>query len=157
MELIEKFTSFDRTMLLLKMQIVDSLEFARNTCPPCATPEDLWNYLKPRLHFEDDPEGIEDFQSMQTLFLRKGYGDCDCFTITTVACLIVNNFDNIYVDLVGVSKKYPSHIYCDVMFQGQRCVLDFTNPRYNMERNKNPKGEIYKYRQRLPVRWKNWF
>lgn len=159
MELLEKFQNFDRTILLFKMQVVDSLKFAEHTMSKLNinNPEDLWKYLKPRLHFKDDEPGFEDFQSMQTLFLKKGRGDCDCFAITTTACCVVLQWEEFYVDLVGVNNRNATHIYNDVVFNGNRQVLDFTNPRFNMERNKNPKGQVYKYRQRLRVGWKNWF
>lgn len=155
MVLLEKYTTLNRVLFLLKIQVVDSLAFAEKTCPRFDTPKQLWDWLKPRLHFEDDELGYEDLQSMQTLFLRRGRGDCDCFVITTIACMIVNGFDNIYVDLAGYSKKNPTHIYTDIIVNGQKIVMDFTNPKYNMERTHGPKGR-YKYRQRLPVKWRNW-
>lgn len=156
MILLEKYTTLDRVLELLKLQVVDSLDFASRTCPKTNNPEEIWRWLKPKLHFKDDAPGEEHLQSMQTLFKMGGRGDCDCFVITTLACLIVNNFDGIYIDLVGYDKKGARHIYTDLERNGRRIVLDFTNPHYNMERKRGPLGE-YKYRQRIPVRWRNWF
>lgn len=155
MEYLEKYESLDRTIELMKFQVVDSLEFANQVCPKVSTPKELWDWLKPKLHFKDDEAGYEDLQSMQTLFLKKGMGDCDCFVITTLACLIVNNFQNIAICLAGYDKRGATHIYSQVEFNGSRVVLDFTNPNFNQERNSGPKGK-YKYRQIVSVRWENW-
>lgn len=155
MKYLEKYTSLNRTLELLKLQVIDSLPFAAEVCPRITRPDVLWYWLKPKLEFQDDEYGYEDLQSMETLFRNHGRGDCDCFVITTLACLIVNGFDDIAIDLAGYNKKNATHIYAEVRYKGERIVLDFTNPRYNMERKEGPKGK-YNYRQIIPVKWRNW-
>jgi hypothetical protein len=87
---------------------------------------------------------------MQTLFKNKGKGDCDCFVIAGLACLIVNEFPDIRIALVGRERKAPVHIYIVIYENGERYVFDLTNPRFNQER------PTYNYIQEIPVRWQNW-
>lgn len=142
-------TSFDQVMAYFKIQVVDSLPFAFRVVPVFDHPEDLFYWLKDRTKYRNDPKGVEFFQTLQTLFKNGGCGDCDCFTIATVACMVKNGWKDFNVVLVGRSKSYPVHIYTDIVWAGRRYVLDLTNPRFNMER-------FYPYRQRVPVRWWNW-
>lgn len=157
MKHLEKYTTLRRVLELMKLQVADSLQYATDHSPTLTTPKEVWDWLKPQLHFEDDEKGFEDLKSMETLMERdKGYGDCDCFVVTTLAVLIVNNFSDIAIVMVGATKTAPTHIYSQVTFNGQRIILDFTNPKYNMERTSGRRGR-YKYRQIVPVRWQNWF
>jgi len=149
MKLLKPYEDINETMRYVKVQIVDSIPFALKTCPEFDSPRELFYWLKDQVEYQEDPPGYELLQTMQTLF-RTGYGDCDCFTIAAVACMIANNWDNISIDLVGRSKLAPVHIYSDIIWQGERCVLDLTNFDYDQER------DGYKYIQRLPVNWRQW-
>lgn len=142
-------------MHYLKVQIKDSIPFAYRYCPTFDNPQQLWNWLKPKLKYKNDPATRELFQTFQTLMKNGGRGDCDCFTIAATACMIVQGWDGIYVDLVGYDKEMPVHIYNDIIFDGKRNVLDFTNPSFDTERTHGRKGK-YKYRQRLYVDWNKW-
>lgn len=151
----EPYKDLNHTLRMMKVQIIDSIPFANRVCPDLRDPRELDAWLRPHLQFKNDPKGVEYLQTMQTLFKRKGRGDCDCFVITTLACAIVNGWDDLYIDLVGYDKRAPVHIYTDITWNGKRCILDFTNPRYDQER-KSGKFGPYKYRQRVPVRWREW-
>lgn len=150
MKLLKPYKDITDTMLHLKLQIVDSIDTAMAICPKVDNPEQLFAWLKNRVRFENDAPGVEHLRSMQSLIKNNWRGDCDCFTITSVACMIAQNWDGIFIDLVGRSRAYPVHIYSDIVWKGQRQVFDLTNPSFNFER------PGYKYRQRLPVRWKSW-
>jgi hypothetical protein len=150
MILKKPYKDISETMIYLKVQIVESIDFALDVCPKFDTPEKLWFWLKNKLTFESDAPGVEHLRTMQSLARNGWRGDCDCFTITTVACMIVQGWDNINIDLVGRSRSHPVHIYTDIVWNGKRKVLDFTNPSFNFERSG------YAYRQRLPVRWRSW-
>jgi predicted transglutaminase-like cysteine proteinase len=78
-----------------------------------------------------------------------GAGDCDCFTISTIALLISQGWKNIKIILVGRSEGAPVHIYTVIYWKGKRKVLDLTNKKYNQERK-------YPLIQELPVNWQNW-
>jgi hypothetical protein len=140
---------------MMKVQVIDSIPFANRVCPDLRDPRELDAWLRPQLKFKNDPKGVEYLQTMQTLFKQRGQGDCDCFVITTLACAIVNGWDDLHINLVGYDKKAPVHIYTDITWNGKRCILDFTNPRYDQER-KHGKFGAYKFRQRVPVRWREW-
>lgn len=149
------YVSLNHTLRMMKLQVIDSMPFAERVCPQFNSPEELYAWLKPKTNFQNDPRGVELLQTMQTLFMRKGRGDCDCFVITTIACMIVNGWDDVYIDLVGYDLTAPVHIYTDIIWDGRRNVLDFTNPKFNQERKRGKFGE-YRYRQRVPVRWRQW-
>lgn len=144
-----KYRDIDHTMKQLRRQVVDSYDFAYATCPEFDSLEDLFYWLKSQVIYKNDPPGIEFLQTMQTLYSdnkynRSGEGDCDCFVITTLACLKVNGWNKIFIILVGRNKRKPAHIYTGVAENGQIRYLDLTNPYYNTERK-------YKYKQILPI------
>lgn len=149
------YKSLSHTLQMIKRQVIDSLPYARRIVPNFQNPEQLYKWLKPKLHFKDDPKGVEYLQTMQTLMRNGGQGDCDCFVITVCACVIVQGWDNLYIDLTGYDRKGAVHIYNDLIWKGERVVLDFTNGYYNHERESGTYGK-YKFRQRVPVRYQNW-
>lgn len=149
------YQDLNHTLSMMKRQVIDSIAFANRVVPDFKNPRELDAWLRPKLHFKLDPNGVEYLQTMQTLFREGGQGDCDCFVITTLACMIVNGWDDVYINLVGYDKRAPVHIYTDITWNGKRCVLDFTNGRYDHERTTGKYGK-YKYRQRIPVRWREW-
>lgn len=154
MILTKKYEGIDDTMKHIKMQIVDSIPYALRVTPKFNSPEELFYWLKERVVYKNDFKNIELLQSMQTLFCNNahgtpGAGDCDCFTIASVACMIAQDWENIYIDLVGRQKSHPVHIYSDIIWNGKRRVLDLTNREFNLERP-------YPYRQRILIDWRKW-
>lgn len=80
-------------------------------------PEQIFNHLKSRVHYKEDPQGIELLQSMYSLFEdnywgKPGTGDCDCFTIASCSVLLVCGYKTGYT-LYGNGKQ-PTHIAADV-------------------------------------------
>jgi hypothetical protein len=160
MNLIKPYRNINDTLRGFKRQVIDSIPYAYQTVPEFNDPRELWTWLKPQLHFINDndsrvpgPKKRELLQTMQTLMAYDGEGDCDCFVITTLACCIVNGWDGLRIVLVGRDKRAPVHIYTAIYWKGKRIILDFTNQGYNFERPGTPP---YKFRQEIPVRWKNW-
>lgn len=151
MKKVLDYKDINQVLTGIKVQIIDSLPFAESVCPKFETLRELWDWLAPQLHFKSDPKGREYLQTMQTLFKNDGQGDCDCFVITTIACLIVNGFPDVYICLTGRQKSHPVHIYVVVYENGDRTVLDFTNRgHFNYERDN------YKYIQEIAVNWQKW-
>jgi hypothetical protein len=148
MKLKKQYIDINDTLKCIKIQILDSIKFAKKNCPVFGNPEQLFYWLKENTNYKNDPKGIELLQTMQTMFARNGEGDCDCFVITSGACFIINGWDFDIV-LVGRDKRNPVHIYTRVYFNGDTFIFDLTNPKYNMERP-------YKYVQDIPVNWENW-
>jgi hypothetical protein len=152
--LTKQYKDINDTMKHLKVQIIDSIDYALKVTPKFKNPEELFYWLKKRTVYKNDFKNVELLQTMPTMFERNchnisGAGDCDCFTITTVACMIAQNWDNIYIDLVGREKSNPVHIYSDIVWKGKRQVLDLTNKQFNFERP-------YPYRQRILIEWRKW-
>jgi hypothetical protein len=149
MKLKKEYTDIIDTMHYIKVQIKDSIPYARRKCPKFKTPEDLFYWLKDNTYYKNDPQNIELLQSMQTLFEDnyhdiKGAGDCDCFVITSCACFIRNGW-KFKICLVGREKKAPVHIYTLVNFKGKEIPFDLTNAHYGEERP-------YKYIQEIPIK-----
>lgn len=142
------YQSLEHTLKALKVQVADSLDFASNFIPSdIQSPGELFDYLKPYLHYRNDPKKVELLQSFQTLMNRGGKGDCDCFTIAGLASCVVCDFKPLYVALAGNSIFLPTHIYLEAYDLEDRkiCALDFTNQEYDFERP-------YKFKQRLLFR-----
>lgn len=138
----------------IKTQIIDGVNYGM-TCPRFNDPRELWDWLKARITYENDPKDRELLQCLPTLLTEAnehgtpGLGDCDCFSIAAVTLMICQNWDGINIVLAGRSKKAPVHIYTEIIWNGEPIILDFTNKKYNYER-------YYPYTQRLPVGWRNW-
>jgi hypothetical protein len=138
----------------VKIQIKDSIPFAVAHVPKFRKPSELWHWLKSKYTFKNDKPGVEQLQTMQTMFGKKnvhgipGTGDCDCITITAVASMLAQGWENIAVVIAGRKKTHPVHIYCVIYWKGERQVMDLTNRKFNFER------AGYNYYQELPVGFK---
>jgi len=143
-----KYRGINQTLEAIREQILDSYDYCAGNFS-ARTPEGLFKLIKANVTYHDDPKGVELLQSSQTLFEDnyhgvRGAGDCDCFTITALASLMVNGFTDNEIVLAGKSSRQPSHIYCRTWYNGEWYVLDLTEPFFNKERN-------YKYRQTIRV------
>ena len=139
MQLKEKYTTLQRTLDCMQTQIEESLSFARNFVPRGETPRSLFSLLKQHTTYRNDPPGVELLQSMPTLMHRNFYGipgagDCDCFTITTVACCKVENIP-VRIVIVGNTEKNPTHVYCEVMDGGRWTAFDLCSPFMAKQKN----------------------
>jgi hypothetical protein len=155
MKLKKKYVNLDDTLFHLKLQVKHSIPFARVVVPKFSHPRELFDWLKKRVRYKNDPPGTELLQEMGTLLRgdywgTPGMGDCDCFTIATIASAIVNGWEDISIVLVGREKSHPVHIYTVIYWDGKRYVLDLTNQYFDQER------DSYRYKQEVPVNWKIW-
>lgn len=151
MILLKEYEDLSDVLIHIKKQVIDSLDYASDVLPSFRDPSELFYYLKDRTVYLSDPTTIELLMTMQTLMEGTrtgipGAGDCDDFTITGLACCIVNGWLKNKIVLVGRDRKAPVHIYFTTNYQGVDYVFDLTNPEFNHERNS------YKFRQYLEFR-----
>lgn len=131
-----RYPGFFATMCFMKIQILQSLDYADQFLPSKISPEDLFYLLKSNITYVPDPPKTELFQTMQTMFEDnfhgiRGGGDCDDFVITQCSCCIVRNIPCDIV-LAGRSKRQPVHIYT---LQGNSMKpADLTETYYGEER-----------------------
>lgn len=149
MVLKEKYTTLQRTLDGMQVQIQDSLSYARNFVPRGETPRSLFTLLKQHTTYRHDPPGVELLQSMPTLMHNNFYGipgagDCDCFTITAVACCVVENIP-VRIVIVGNTANTPTHVYCEVLDGGRYVAFDLVNEFYGETKK-------YKYLYRIKVK-----
>lgn len=157
MQSLEKYSTINRTMEAICDQVEEGYNYALEHCPKFENPEQLFNWLKSVTTYKRDPNGYEFIQSMPTLFREvthstgevypSGYGDCDCFTVTSLTCMKVQGekWQDCGIVLVGRQKRNPVHIYSYINFEGELYIFDLTNQYINHERSD------YKFRQFLPV------
>jgi len=137
----EKYTDINRVCQVIRLQIIDSIPYAYENCPQFDNPGQLFKWLRNNTRYKSDPEGYEFIQSMPTLFSNfkhktgkvygVGQGDCDCFTVTSIACMYVQGEDwikNFGFVLAGRSKKAPVHIYSYINYDGKYHIFDLTQP-----------------------------
>jgi len=144
----EKYRGINQTMLAIREQILDSYDYCANNFV-ANSPESLFKLIKANVIYKNDPPGVELLQTSETLFENnfhgvRGAGDCDCFTITAIAALMVNGFTENEIILAGKSKRQPSHIYCRTFWNNRWYILDLTEPFFNKERN-------YPYKQSIRI------
>jgi len=139
------YKSLNDTLKALKVQVIDSLDYAGNNIPAFNNPEELFYYLKDRTKFKHDPKNVEYLQTLQTLFEEhNGKGDCDCFVIAVLACCLVQGagWKNLIVTLAGRDKIAPVHIWSGINWQGNYYAMDLTQTDFDSERK-------YPYTQNL--------
>jgi len=109
------------------------------------TPNALFEFLKMQVIYKDDPKNIELIQSMGTLFENnyhkiKGAGDCDCFTVTAMACLIYLGYSTGF--LLYYNGTHPTHIAaCYEKENGEIVPFDLTAGYC---------GELRRYKEVIP-------
>lgn len=140
-----KYQDINQVMKAMREQIIDSLQYCIDELPQFNNPVELFEFCKLVTTYTKDPYGTELLQSVPTLFDnnwhgRSGAGDCDCFTILTIALCKAQGWNDNYIVLVGRKKIAPVHVYSAVRHGGKLYTLDLTNPYPDIERD-------YKYRQ----------
>jgi hypothetical protein len=134
------YPGLSQSLKYLKIQILDSLPFANQFVPKFNDPKALFYWLKAHTTYINDPTGIELFQTMPRMFGInnfhgiKGAGDCDCFTIATIAAALSQNWNDLGIVLVGRSPLNAVHIYTYIIFDGQKYYLDLTNKDFDYQR-----------------------
>ena len=141
------YKNLTQVMKFVKIQILESVPFACEVCPDFSPehPEKLFDWLKSWVKYLNDPKGVELLQTMQTMYNRGGYGDCDCFTITTVACMYACGYRHIDVILVGRKPNNAVHIYTQCVINGERYTFDLTNRYFDTER-KYPYKQVLRFK-----------
>jgi hypothetical protein len=145
-EFKRKYKDLPETLKFIRLQVLQSLKFADETLPNFQHPAELYRYLKDRTTYKNDPPGVELLQTMPTLINgdywgTPGAGDCDCFTITTLACCDVLGWKAWY-KLAGRSLVAPVHIWGGVDWKGEQIALDLTEKQVGAER-------VYKFVQKI--------
>lgn len=145
-----QYKNLNHALQLFRGQVSDSLNYAKHDVPPLDSPEKIFDWLKLRTKYKNDPKNTELFQTLPTLLENNfhgitGAGDCDCFTIAALATLLANGFYDCGICLVGRNRFTPVHIYAYVIVDGQKTYLDLTNKYYNQTR-------FYPYIQDIPFK-----
>jgi hypothetical protein len=151
--MVEKmpYQNLDHALRLFRKQVMEGVPYAQQELPRFTSPEQIFNWLKLRTTYKNDPKGTELFQTLPTLLDDNyhgltGSGDCDCFTIAALSILLANGFTDSGIVLVGRKSWQPVHIYAYVVDDGgQKKYLDLTNKVYNYERP-------YPYKQHIPFK-----
>lgn len=155
MKKVYNYVSLEDTIRQIKKQAIDSIPYCYElTALPFNTlaPDELFYYLKGLTTYKKDPPNVELLQSAQTLFEHNkhglpGYGDCDCFTILSLACLHCIGENNLLLILAGNTVN-PSHVYAGFIDKSNKLkIFDLCQDVYNKEKK-------YKYYQYLPVKLK---
>ena len=138
-----KYISLANVIAAMLYQISVSIPYAKRNFKTNLSNEQLFYMLKSLITYKKDPHKNELLQSVKTfcegLYWGKPYmGDCDCFTIFSIAIFIANNRKNWAIVLVGNEPNSPRHVYA--MIDGKS--FDLTNDSFNVERP-------YKYKQVL--------
>lgn len=148
MKLRKPYKDINDTLRHIRLQVMESIPFAEEVCPQFDTPGDLFRWMKDRVVYRLDPEGVELVQTMQTMWNgdywgTPGAGDCDCFTVATLACCYIQDWKGpLWIKLAGRTRQGPVHIWSGLQWQGHEYALDLTNRQPAQERP-------YKYVQRL--------
>lgn len=145
-EFKRKYKDINDTLRHIRLQVLQSMPYIRETSPGFNHPADLYRYLKDRTTYKNDPRGVELLQRADTLLNgdywgTPGAGDCDCFTICALAFCNYEGWP-MWIKLAGRDKAGPVHIWSGVKFNGQDIALDLTEKQIGQERT-------YPYVQKL--------
>lgn len=141
-----KYKDINDTLQHIRLQVYQSIPYAAQVVPEFLHPVDLFRWMKDRTQYKNDPHDTELLQTMKTLFEGNywgipGAGDCDCFTIATLAACQVQGWP-CWVKIAGRDKIAPVHIWAGVNWNGQDIPLDMTEKQPGRER-------VYKYVQKI--------
>lgn len=147
LELIVEDTNLKQVLGYLVQQANISVPYCAERWGTQNTVNDIWNIGRRYLVYHSDDEEIEQIQSVGTLFEdnihgASGHGDCDCFTVFTLAMLMANwdacNIDGCAIVLQGNKRSVPSHILVAVYPNSKEHIfIDFTEPNLNQVRKYN--------------------
>lgn len=141
-----KYKDINDTLRHIRLQVLQSIPYATAEVPDFHSPDQLYRWLKNRTVYKNDPKGVELLQTMPTLINgdywgTPGAGDCDCFSITTLACCQVLGW-KMWLKLAGRDRDTPVHIWTGVTIKGEDIAMDLTEPTIGRERP-------YKYVQKI--------
>jgi hypothetical protein len=133
------YQDINETLKGLHIQVVDSLDWCAYNLPDYKNPRQMYYDLLPRIKYKNDPPGVELIQSVPTLFENNywgvsGMGDCDCFSVLTLAVGCVHKWKQRVV-LCGRSHDAPVHIFSQVYWEGKWRTLDLTARLYDTHRH----------------------
>jgi hypothetical protein len=149
MILLKSYESLEDVLKYIKLQIIESIPYAKSTLPRFTNPMELFYYLHDRVTYMSDPVTIELIMTMKTMMEGTrtgvpGAGDCDDFTITAAASLYAQGWEKMEIVLAGRTKAAPVHIYLRIRHDYDWYVFDLTEPEFNLERK-------YAYYQNLEL------
>lgn len=141
-----RYKSLTDTIIQIKNQAVESIPFCYEITEGISSPEQLFYFLKTLVTYKNDPPGIELVHTVESLFEKNfhgepGSGDCDDFTVLSLACLYTLGITP-FIVLSGNQKDHPTHIYVTFLKDGNYFVFDLTQTYFNQERK-------YKFNQIL--------
>jgi hypothetical protein len=143
------YQNIAHTIDMMQRQIEESLDYAEDFTPRNTTPKELFWIMRNNLTYKNDPPGVELLQSFPSMMEdnfhgKPGAGDCDCFTIAAVACCKAAGIPCRIV-IVGNSAIAPSHVYAEVLDNGQWMPFDLVNAYYGETKDYNYKKIINVY------------
>ncbi len=138
------YQDINETLKGLHIQVCDSLDYCAQNFE-YKNPRQMYYDLLPKIKYKNDPPGTELIQSVPTLFERNywgtsGMGDCDCFSVLTLAVGAVNKWKQRIV-LCGREYSAPVHIFTQVFWNGSWRTVDLTARLYDTHR----KYPLYQY------------
>lgn len=146
-EFKRKYKDLNDTLFWLVQQAVESTPYCEKRWGTNNSLLDIWRIGKANLIYKKDAEGIEQIQSVGTLFENNihnvsGAGDCDCFTVFTIAMALSSGYNvrEINIVLQGRKKNQAVHIFTEI--DGK--LMDFTENFFNTKRK-------YNYIQFVPI------
>lgn len=115
--------------------------------------DSMFQSLKSKVNYTDDPRGVELIQRPRTLFSRlnelgaPGNGDCDDFTTAAVCAAMAYNYP-VRVVLAGRSIKNPVHVYAEIYDESLKHwrKFDLTAPDVDTVRK-------YPYLERIEIKY----
>jgi len=144
------YKSLNHALRLLREQILEGLQYAADECPKFNTPEEIFDWLKLRTTYKNDPPGIELFMTLPSFMDQKnnywkqsGAGDCDDFSIAALTLALASGFFDSGIVLAGRNDYNAVHIYIYIIKDKKKYFLDLTNANFNQVRD-------YDYKQEIP-------
>jgi hypothetical protein len=144
----QPYKSLLHTLQKIKSQAFEGIDYMRENMPAgIYRPSELFNLLKDTVTYKHDPKGVELIHTPRSFYTdnywkKSGYGDCDDFTVITIAGLKAIGVpeSKIKIKLTGRQPYIAKHIYIVV----DNTPFDLTNGYYGEERQ-------YPYYQEIPL------
>lgn len=112
----------------------DTREFAKQFTPDYDGMEELWHFVKEKIKYREDPDGVQWIQTPAYLWHLTRTGDCKSFTVFITSILHHLGVPYIVRFVSYDRSKVPSHVYPIAFINKRPVIMDAVFTAFDLEK-----------------------